>query len=283
MIKKILLFTLLIFLLVLPDSLMAQKKFSFFINGGLTGNIRVTNSGFAWEWGFGDVDIYEECFIDPYSPLGKTFSLSGGFAYQFSRNFGIELSASYIKQNFYIDSEYYVEISTVNDSAEFEKFWENDGNLEIIPLSLNLVYKTQIGRGLYSNLRGGITVFLTRVNLFSNIGWADLLEDEQFYYPDWYDLEADIIERDTIIGFNIGLDLEKRISKNLSIYMGFEYFYAPPRTYYWEVYWEQGMEVMGELENLILIEAPDIHADAAVTSDLRINFYRAYGGIKIYL
>jgi hypothetical protein len=281
--KKIMLIILFAALLMLPEGLTAQKKFSFFLNGGFVNKTRITNSGFEWVWGDDNLEIYEDCLIDPYSAVGPNFSPGGGFAFQFSNNLGFEVSASYIKQTVFIDSDYYLELSTDSDFAEFEKYWENDGKVEIIPISFNLVYKTQIGRGIFTSLRGGVTVFLTRVELYSNIGWADYLEDNQFYYPDYYDLEVDMIERDTLVGLNIGLDVEKRINRNFSLYVGFEYYYAPPRTYYWELFWEEGMEILGELENLILIQAPDIHADIPVTSDLRISFYRAFGGIKIYL
>lgn len=269
----------LLFFLVGVQGVDANQDFEFFINGGYTGAMKVLDTDYGWYWGTDYVDIEESGYI--FQDVSPKFSVAAGFNYFFNNSFGLSVAAHYLKQNVYTGDGYEFSWAWVNDAwYSDERNWGHTGEISIIPITIDLVYRTSVNRRLVFQLYGGLALYMTDIKLYSNIGYGVTLETEDSYYVDWFKLAVGIEQQESLVGVHGGMDVEHRISRNLGICLGVQYFYAPTKTYRWEVI-EQA-QYDGELGSLYSTETPDIHVDGDITAKFDFSFYRAFAGIKIH-
>ncbi len=228
-------------------SISAQELILFF-NGNITTQINQGESDYTRNPGYSFVNSSDSGnltkeFSSP--PLG--YSL--GISYFFSRHLGLAVSISVppeiavdVTSNYTFTWQFPGKSQHTSSST-----WTSQGDISIKPINLNLIYAYYLGQNTLINVTAGASLFLTRVNLATNIGYG--VGGQYIYYEyvyphlkkvcislvDWYELKLNQVKKESIFGANIGLNIEQRFTKKFSAFAGFYYYIAPEMTLTWEL------------------------------------------------
>lgn len=89
----------------------------------------------------------------------------------------------------------------------------------------------------------------------TNIGYGELIITDygngQLIYLDWFKLELENNQSKNFFGGNFGLDFEYKVSPQLGLFIGFQYLFAPKKTFNWALISKSEYESGTEDEPLI--------------------------------
>jgi hypothetical protein len=278
--KKLLLLSVVaIFIISSASGRLRSEEVAVSLSVGYAGAFAESSTLYGWQWGTDFVDVEE--YGDIYAIHNRAVDVSGGINYYFSRNFGLSVTAGYVKQNVDTDADYEFSWTWFDGSGDFiTDGWISSGKTSVTPLTVGLLYRTALTRYSSINLTAGVGIYLTDMELYGGLGYAAALETDEAYYVDYFALDVVIDQKETLVGGFVGVEFEQKMSRNLALYAGFTYHYVPKSEYRWEVVYYDVYE--GELDILFTDEVPDIHFDGDITLEVDYSYYRAFAGIKIY-
>jgi len=165
--------------------------------------------------------------------------------------------------------------------------WDLTGSLSVIPISLNAVYKFDLGM-VKPYISAGPTFFLAKLKIDTTIGLADTwtyLEGGSLWrIIDYFAIPAYVDQSLNGIGFNIGAGLDVALSPNFGLTVDMAYFIKGNTEVAWSFkpgsydanidpnwYWELGQE---DLDNIL---------DYIPPLSVKLSFFKILVGVKIYL
>ncbi|UCH93419.1 MAG: hypothetical protein JSV88_24520 [Candidatus Aminicenantes bacterium] len=295
--KKIFMFNCVVLCLLLGTYSLAAQEWIFFYNGNLTTQLSLGESDYTRDPDYSFVDSSDSGnFINEVSSPPSGGSL--GVGYFFNRHLGVAVSMSFFaKIQVDLTSNYtftwqFPERSQHTSSST----WTSQGKISILPINLNLIYAYYLGRNTIINVTAGASLFLTRFDLATNIGYG--VGGQYVFYKyvdanfekvtvslvDWYELELTQVKKKNIFGANVGLNIEQRFHDKLSVFAGFCYYFAPKQTSTCELipadlyqgnFNALSRTIKGDQSNL-----PDI---SHVTPGIKISHFSIVLGIKVRL
>jgi opacity protein-like surface antigen len=267
-----------------------QKKMEIFLGGGL-GFGSLLNSSTDYEYHFGKVGVLdymdEEGQVNHSAggPPGLGFSLANFF----SGGFGLRLRVDFnFSQNLTGDSSYSVNWKFWDRGPDTEPDqWDLTGSLSIIPVSLNAVYKFDLGK-FSPYISAGPTFFLAKLKIDTTIGLADTWTFEEggtlWRTIDYFAIPAYVDQSLNGIGFNFGAGLDVALSPNFGLTLDMAYFIKGNTEVAWSFrpgsydanidpnwYWELSQEDL------------DIILDYIPPLTVKQSFFKILVGLKIYL
>ncbi len=278
-----------VFFFLFGSKPMSAGEFVFYINGNYSGGVSIGDTVYTRSYNITRVTTNDNGDILASMPSGL-FGASAGFSYFFTKELGISLSAAYLKKaEVDLFGSYTFDWRWTSSGLSYNRqaSWEDVGSFSVIPISLNLIYRAALGKSTFLTLSAGPSIFLTKVELNSRAGfgdaWSFTLWPFIYTYVEWFEMDVSVSQNETIIGGNVGLDLEQKIAGNFGIFVGFKYFIAPTKTYLWEL--DKPSKYYGKLNNYdwtpTATTGPNI--DHFPTFELKISQWMIVVGFKIHL
>jgi len=179
--------------------------------------------------------VHETTHIHIKSNLGLIFG--GCFSFFFGPNFGIQLAADYMT-------------ASIPNTADFEFFWiwsdgrqpeenvqwKGTGRLESAPLSLNLVFRGDLGRHEWF-ISAGPSHYKNTFSSesFFGFGISTLTEDKSQQLVDALKIGLTIPQASwTTWGFNGGGGIHYKLSERMGLKAEIRYFFCPKKSFSWE-------------------------------------------------
>jgi opacity protein-like surface antigen len=267
-----------------------QKKTAIFFGGGLGfGSSLNSSTDYSYNWGMtGPLDYMDEVGQVSHSaagPKGLGFSL----AYFFSGGLGLSLRVDLnFSQKLTGDSAYELtwewwDRGPYTDQAS----WDFTGNLSVVPISLNAVYK--FGTGIFSPyISAGPTFFLGKLKIDTTLGlgdtWTYLEGGILWRYIDYFAIPAYVDQSLNGIGFNVGAGVDIALSPNFVLTLDTAYFFKGKTEVAWsytpgsydaninpEWYWDLSQDDLNSLlDNIPLIT-------------VNLSHFKILAGLKILL
>jgi len=267
-----------------------QKKMEIFLGGGL-GFGSLLNSSTDYEYHFGRVGV-----LDYMDEAGQVNHSSGGpkglglsLAYFFSGDFGLRLGVDLnFSQNLTGDSAYDLTWKWWDRGPFTEtNSWDSAGSLSVIPISLNAVYKFDLGK-FSPYISAGPAFFLAKLKIDTTIGLGDTWTYEEggilWRTIDYWAIPAYVDQSLNGIGFNFGAGLDVVLSPNFGLTLDVSYFLKGASEVAWSFrpgsydanidpnwYWELGQE---DLDNIL---------DYIPPLAVKLSFFKILLGLKIFL
>ena len=225
-------------------------------------------------------------------PFGSSF----GVGYFFNRHLGVTVSMSFF-ENITLDltSNYTFTWQFPEESQHPNSLtWLNPGNISIKPINLNLNYAHYLWRNTIINVTAGASLFLTNVNLTTYIGYG--VGGQYIFYKfvdpnlkkvtmslvDCYEIELKQVEKTSIFGANVGLNIEQRFTNMFSVFAGFCYYFAPEKTSTWELIPEDIYRgYFNALDRTIKEDQSNLTDISHVNPGIKISYFSVVVGIKL--
>jgi hypothetical protein len=293
--KKIVIISSVLVCLFVGTNSLAAREFIFFFGGNLTGGFSMRDSDYTRNPGYNFVDSSDSGTIASQlssPPIGVSF----GIGYFFSRQLGVAVSMNFpgkaavdLTSNYTFAWQFPGKSQHSNSAA-----WTSPGDISIRPINLNLVYAHYFRRNTLINLTAGASLFRTKVNLLTHIGYG--AGGQYVYYRfvdphfervtislvDWYELEVKNVQQKTVFGVNVGFNIEQRFTGNLSVFAGFCYYFAPKETYTWELTPAAEYEgYFGALSRTLRQDRSNLPDISHVTTGIKLSHFSVVMGVKV--
>lgn len=214
------------------------------------------------------------------------FDTSAGIGFQLgvatflTYKLGAAISVGYFKTNVEINNHYNIAFTWWdNTSGEDHKNWTSDGRVTIIPFSFDLVYRLVNKENLKVSLYVGPTLFRTNIDLEGHHGYATTLDTGEEWLVDWFDLPIENSLKKSILGGNIGFDVEYLISDMMSVFLGGYLYFAEKVQTSWQV---EPNIYRGEFANIDLT-IPENSTLLSLRSRINFTTFFIGAGLRIYL
>jgi hypothetical protein len=259
----------------------SKGSFALFIDGGIGGNFKIDSFDYGWNWGTDDVSINEggTVKVDPES--GTSIGFSFGMMKLFSPSWGVSVSVSSFNQKFNSESDYQFSwVWYTNEGYSIDENFTDSGKITLMPINLNLIAVLRLGTSAGINFYAGPTLYLTKVDLKSHVGYSVTgTKSDGYVYVDWFPYEFEISESASIFGANAGLDFEYILGNNIGVYVGIQYFYVPKKEYNWQLIIKR---YDGEFGNFYISDPSGNELLENFNSEINLSTYKAHLGFKIY-
>ncbi len=216
-----------------------QKKFAFFFDSGSVGTFKLSDMNYNR-----NISTTNQVKGTNQNSLSgtnfkKSISLDVGFLYMFpkSSSSGIRASLSSIKQNWKYGTNFIFNwVWSDGRSRSQSGTMSEDAKASLTLINIDYVFQKNLVNDLYVNLYAGPTFYLSKVDLYSGIGFGDVWyhQDNKLYYGEWYPLKYHNNENSGGVGGNIGGGLEYKWPP-FSAFLEFQYYLIPSKTGNWEV------------------------------------------------
>jgi opacity protein-like surface antigen len=264
-----------------------QAKGDFAVMGGfVSGSFLPGSSSYADSWSSGILTSVSESGTISHkigSPLGLGVSIS----YLFMGGLGIQARLDYNFTKEFTPEESFSNYNitwswTTSGPFSREKDWDTTGEISLIPLSLNLIYKVQGGGMIIPYFSAGVTYFTGSIKANTTRGYGFTWESEGYRYIDYIDIPLVVDVSIGEIGFNIGGGLDFLFSRNVALSVEGNYFigktieasWTPVSgTYQGNNFPDNNWNVDAGLVESIVDEVPPL--------DIKTSFFKIQGGIKI--
>jgi hypothetical protein len=295
--KKILMITCIGLCLLLGTYSLAAQELVFFYNANLITQSSPGESDYSRDPGYSFVNSSDKgniaSVVSSY-PFGSSF----GVGYLFNRHLGVTVSMSFF-ENIKLDltSNYTLTWQFPEEPQHTQSLtWTNPGNISIKPINLNLTYAHYLWRNTIINVTAGASLFLTSVNLTTNIGYG--VGGQYIFYKfvdpnlkkvtvslvDCYELELKQEEKNNIFGANVGLNIEQRFTEKFSAFAGFCYYFAPKKTSTWELIPEDNYRgYFNALDRTIKEDRSNLPDISHVNLGIKISYFSVVVGIKLHI
>lgn len=292
--KKILMITCIGLCLLLGTYSLAARQLVFFYNANLITQSSPGESNYSRDPGYSFVNSSDKgniaSVVSSY-PFGSSF----GVGYFFNRHFGVTVSMSFF-ENIAVDltSNYTFTWQFPEESQHTQSLtWTKPGNISIKPINLNLNYAHYLWRNTIINFTAGASLFLTSVNLSTYIGYG--VGGEYIFYKfvdanlkkvtvslvDCYEIELKQVEKTSIFGANVGLNIEQRFNM-FSVFAGFCYYFAPGKTAAWVLIpGDNYRGYFNALDRTITEGQSNLPGISHVNSEIKISYFSVVFGIKL--
>ncbi|HEX9901427.1 MAG TPA: outer membrane beta-barrel protein [Acidobacteriota bacterium] len=267
-----------------------QKKMEIFFGGGLGfGSPLNSSTDYNYHWGVtGPLDYMDAAGQVSHSAGGpKGLGLS--LAYFFGGGFGLSLRVDVnFSQKLTGDSAYNLTWKWW-DRGPFTETngWDFAGSLSVIPISLNAVYKFDLGM-VNPYISAGPAFFLGKLKIDTTIGlgdtWTYLEGGILWRAIDYFAIPAYVDQSLNGIGFNIGAGLDVALSPSFGLTLDLAYFIKGNSEVAWSFrpgsydanidpnwYWDLTKET---LDNIL---------DYIPPLTVKLSFFKISVGLKIYL
>ncbi len=210
------------------------------------------------------------------------FGFNAGISFFFNYKMGLGVNASFMKTTFDITNSFNWnwEWWDSDQGSINAKNWMNTGSVTSIPISVNLIFRAVSTENFKVNFFAGPTLFLTKVELDGNGGYADgpLLYNGS-YYIDWYDIPLEVNASESVFGGNGGIEIEYMFSESMNIYFSANYYFAGELDLNWMV---KPGQYTGEFGSLVAtISNPDLLPGYSIP--VKLSTFTLGFGIKVYL
>jgi len=161
--------------------------------------------------------------------LGKPIGFGGSFSYFFAGGLGIQLRLDLnSKASFTEESESIYDLNwTWYYGATYEidqVKWDVEGDLSLMVISGNLVYRVPTGEMFVPSFSGGISYFTGKITGETTGGYADSWIYGGSQYIDNWDIDAELDGKISGIGFNIGGGVDILFSPKVGFNIDARYF-----------------------------------------------------------
>jgi hypothetical protein len=262
------------------------KKMEIFFGGGL-GFGSFLNDSTVYDYHFGasfPLDYADEAGQVSHKaggPMGLGFSL----AHFFSGGLGLRLRIDFnFSQNLTGGSSYSLTWKWWDRGPYDEpNSWDLTGNLSVIPISLNVVYKFDLGM-ISPYISAGPSFFLAKLKADSTLGCAMTWLSGGYMYIDYFAIPMFVDESLNGIGFNFGAGLDVLLSPSFGLTVDIAYFLKGEAKVKWDF-------TPGEYDSHInsgwtwTLDKADLADILDYIPDLSVNlsFFKIQVGLKIYL
>jgi hypothetical protein len=250
------------------------------IGGGYAGAVSLTDYDNAFNAkpfsGFLNIDYRNAGIFESKGGLAVNASIASFFSY----TFGVGVSVGYMKSTVDLDSSFNTTMTWYDGEVwRDNKSWLDEGSVTVIPISLDLIYRTTLGETLRLNLSAGPTVYLTTVELAGNAGEPAWLASDGFWYADWYDLNMTSDFSKTVFGGRVAIDIEISLSEGMAFFIGGSYYLAGKIDADWLPREGEVTGEWGELKRTVTID----NTDLMIVTEINISTFVIGGGIRVYL
>ena len=171
--------------------------------------------------------------------LEKTLGFDGSFNYFLAGGLGIQLRFDYnLKSNFTNASKSTFELDwswASGESYTKEEEWPLEGDVTLMIISGNLIYKVQ-GAGMFAPFfSGGASYYLGKLKANTTGGLAHTWFSYPYRYIDYFDIPADLDTSFSGIGFNVGGGIDILFSANIGLTIDARYFILKKVKENWEI------------------------------------------------
>jgi hypothetical protein len=264
------------------------KKMEIFLGGG-AGFGSFLNASTVYSYHFGTDYTGTLLYADEAGqvshkaggPMGLGFSLANFFV----GGFGLRLRVDFnFSQSLTGDSGYSVTWEWWNRGPYTdENGWDMTGSLSVIPISLNAVYKFDLGM-ISPYISAGPSFFLAKLNADSTLGCATTWLYGGYVYLDYFAIPMFVDESLNGIGFNIGAGLDVALSPSFALTIDAAYFIKGETKVKWDFR-------PGEFDSHIndgwtwTLSKSDLTDILDYIPDLSVNlsFFKIQVGLKILL
>ncbi|MGB9006844.1 MAG: hypothetical protein WCB96_14060 [Candidatus Aminicenantales bacterium] len=262
------------------------KKMEIFFGGGL-GFGSFLNDSTVYDYHFGasfPLDYADEAGQVSHKaggPMGLGFSL----AHFFSGGLGLRLRIDFnFSQNLTGGSSYSLTWKWWDKGPYDEpNSWDLTGNLSVIPISLNVVYKFDLGM-ISPYISAGPSFFLAKLKADSTLGCTTTWIYGGYMYIDYFAIPMFVDESLNGIGFNFGAGLDVLLSPSFGLTVDIAYFLKGEAKVKWDF-------TPGEYDSHInsgwtwTLDKADLADILDYIPDLSVNlsFFKIQVGLKIFL
>ena len=223
------------------------------------------------------------------SPAGVPKGLSTSLGYFFNGKFGLRLRLDFDFPHALSGQSTYSLTWKFTTKGPFTETinWDSTGSLSVIPLSLNGVYRFNLGQ-FTPYVSAGPALFLGKLKIDTTVGLADTWTylDAGILWRtiDYFAIPAYIDQALAQPGFNIGAGLDVVLSPNFGLTLDVAYFFMAKKEVAWRFtpgsydanldpswYWDLTEE---DLNNL-LVHIPRVA--------VRGSFFKVLVGLKVFL
>ncbi len=263
-----------------------QPKGHFAIMGGMVmASFIPDSSSYSDSWSAGILQSVTESGTIAHkidNPLGFGVSL----CYLFAGGLGIQARVDYNLTKEFVPeesfSDYNITWSWTNSGPySREKSWSATGEISLIPLSLNLIYKAQGGGFIVPYISGGVSYFTGKIKADTYRGYGYTWTEGITRYIDYTDIPLVIDASLSGIGFNAGGGLDLVFTPNIALslegiyFVGktIEEFWNPvPGTYPGNNFPDVSLQIDQDFADAIVDEVPPL--------EIKTSFLKLQAGIK---
>lgn len=259
-----------------------SSSMALFIEAGSVNNIEMEALTYGWNSSFSHVSMRESGSVvnEPAKKAGLGFG--GGLVKMFSSSFGVSLSATYLNQDYVGTSDYNFDWTWYNGSrGDHDVQFSDSGKISLIPINLNFVGVIQMKSNSRLNVYGGVSMYMTDINLETRMGYAVTgTRSNGNYAVDWFPFEFRLKENGMLFGANGGIDYEFLFSGKLGVYLGIQYFYVPKKEYTWEFIVKR---YDGQFGYFYISDPSGYDSVKNFKSELDLSTFKVHFGFKAYL
>ena len=286
---NITIFCILIFLLApLLSGAEEEKEFprsNLWISSGvILGSYMSGESTYTENWASGLLTSVQESGLLTHQVKPPMF-LSAAYSYYFLGDIGFQFKIDYpFQQSMKEGSESSYDLSwTWNDGSGdgLNVLWPVNGELSVIPMHLNLVFKLR-NFFITPYISAGVTYFLGKFKLDSARGYAITINQDNVQKLDFLDLLMGIEKNISSLGFNVGGGIDFKIGQGVALTAGVSYIKAKDIELNWKV--ESGSytgQLLTDQSYNLSVELADYLSTALHPVTVKMTFFQITAGIKV--
>jgi opacity protein-like surface antigen len=217
------------------------------------------------------------------SPMGLGFSL----AYYFGQGLGVKVRVDMnFKQDFGDDSvsDYLLTWSWFSGGPySRDNSWPITGDMSILPISLDIVYKFQTEGSFQPYVNAGVSIFTGKLNASTYTGWSASLVSGPIQYIDYAAVPLEITDESlSSVGANFGLGVDIFFSPSIAFNLDAAYFLGKSFDLQWMPVPGNYQGILGNFNfnNLTADALIDI-TDNITPLTVKTSFFKVMAGFKV--
>ena len=205
--------------------------------GMSSGSFLNERSMYSETWSLGILDRVNETGSISHK-ISNPLGIGLGFAYKISGGFGVQLKLDYnftAKVKDESTSTFNMDWTWANGDGPYNASseWPVSGEVSVMPVSLNVIYKFQEGGFIVPYVSGGASYIIGNVKLNSMRGTGISWEEGDLQYIDYIDIPIQIDESISHLGFNVGGGLDLMFSSNVGLNLDACYYIGKKTELNW--------------------------------------------------
>ncbi|MCJ7682318.1 MAG: hypothetical protein MUP70_16445 [Candidatus Aminicenantes bacterium] len=253
-------------------------------SGVVLGSFMSAESPYNRNWSSGLLASVQETGLLKHQ-VNLPMFISAAYSYYFLGDFGLQFKMDYpFQQSMKEGSESSYDLSwTWNDNSGdgLNVLWPINGEINVIPMHLNLVFKLR-NFFITPYLSAGVTYFLGKFKLNSALGYAITLTEDNVQKIDFLDLLMGIEKNIGTLGYNIGAGIDFKIGQSVALTAGVSYMKANDLEVNWKI--ESGTytgQILTEQTYSLSEELADYLSTTLSPVTVKMTFFQITAGLKI--
>ncbi len=173
------------------------------------------------------------------SELEKPFGFDGSFNFYLIGGLGFQLRFDYnSKSNITEASKSTYQLNwtwLMGGSGNAEEEWPVEGNVNLIIISGNLIYKVKSVGMMAPYVSGGVSYYSGKLKVSTTGAYAGTWFSSPYRYIDYFDIPANIDKSFNGVGFNAGGGLDIAFSRNIGFSIDARYFFLKNLEESWKI------------------------------------------------